>query len=53
MQDKLGVAVSYDNRWGSVVVSCCCEMMLAETRDSSGTERKGNDRSWKPLSSND
>jgi hypothetical protein len=30
--------VSYlDNRWGSAVVSYCCEKLVAEARDSSGT----------------
>jgi hypothetical protein len=40
------------NYWGSVVVSCFCENVVAEAGDSSGTQRKGNVRSWKPLPSN-
>jgi hypothetical protein len=36
---------------GSVVVSCCCENPAAEAGDSSGTQRKGNVRRWKPLPS--
>jgi hypothetical protein len=52
-QDKLGVARSQlENRWGSDVVSCCCEKLVAEAGDSSGTQRKGNVRCWKPLPSN-
>jgi hypothetical protein len=35
-----------DNRWSSVVVSCCC------SRDRLGIQRKKNVRRWKPLSSN-
>jgi hypothetical protein len=34
------------------VVSCCCEKLVAEVRDSSGTERIGNERRCKPLPSN-
>jgi hypothetical protein len=34
-QDKL------DNRWGSAVVSCCCEKLVAKAGDSSGNQRKG------------
>jgi hypothetical protein len=41
-----------DNRWGSVVVSCCCQKLLTETGESSGTQRKGNVRRCKPLPSN-
>jgi hypothetical protein len=26
-----------EDRWGSVLVSCCCEKLVAETGDSSGT----------------
>jgi hypothetical protein len=37
----------------SVVVSCCCEKLVAEAGDSSGTQRKGNFRLWKLLPSND
>jgi hypothetical protein len=33
-------------------VSCCCEKLVAETGDSSGTQRKGNVCRWKPLPSN-
>jgi hypothetical protein len=33
-------------------VSCCCEKLVAEAGDSSGTHRKGNVRSWKPLPNN-
>jgi hypothetical protein len=29
------------------------ELLVAEAGDSSGTQRKGNVRRWKPLSSND
>jgi hypothetical protein len=34
-------------------VSCCCEKMVAEAGDSSGTQRKGNVRRLKPLPNND
>jgi hypothetical protein len=34
---------------GSVVMSCCCEKLVAEDGDSSETQRKGNVRHWKPL----
>jgi hypothetical protein len=44
--------VELEDCCGSVFVSCCCEQLVAEVRDSSGTQRKGNVRSWKPLSSN-
>jgi hypothetical protein len=37
---------------GSAAVSCCCEKLVAETGDSSGTERKRNVRCWKTLPSN-
>jgi hypothetical protein len=40
------------NCWGSVIVSCCCEKLVVGTRDSSGTQRKGNIHHWKPLPSN-
>jgi hypothetical protein len=30
----------------------CCEKLLSEAGDSSGTQRKGNVRSWKPIPSN-
>jgi hypothetical protein len=36
----------------SVFVSCCCEELAAEAGDSSGTQKKGNVRSLKPLSNN-
>jgi hypothetical protein len=39
--------------WGSVIVSCCCEKLVGEAGESSGTQRKGNFLLWKPLSSND
>lgn len=34
----------FENRWGSVVESCCCEWLMAEAGDSSGTLRKGHVR---------
>ncbi|PNF20005.1 hypothetical protein B7P43_G08649, partial [Cryptotermes secundus] len=37
---------------GSVVVSCCCEKLVAQAGDSSGTQRKGNVLRWKQLSNN-
>jgi hypothetical protein len=37
---------------GSVVVSCCCEKLVTETGDSSGTRRKGRP-SLEGLISND
>jgi hypothetical protein len=44
--------VSYcDNCYGSAV-GCFCENLVAETRDSSVTQKKKNSRRWKPLSSN-
>jgi hypothetical protein len=39
------------NRWGSIVVSCC-EKLVAEVGNSSGFQREGNVRRWKPLPSN-
>jgi hypothetical protein len=30
-----------ENRWGSAAVSCCCEKLVAEASDSSGTQTKG------------
>jgi hypothetical protein len=39
------------NCWGSVVVSCCNEDLVAEAGVSSGTQTKGNVRCWKPLRS--
>jgi hypothetical protein len=33
-------------------VSCCCEKLVAETRASSGSQRKMNVHGWKPLPSN-
>jgi hypothetical protein len=33
-------------------VNCCCEMLVVEDGNSSGTQRKGNLCRWKPLSSN-
>jgi hypothetical protein len=36
---------------GSQLRSCCCENLVAETWDSSGTQRKRNVRRWKPLPS--
>jgi hypothetical protein len=38
------VRIQLQNRWGSVVVSCCCGKLAAESGDSSGTQRKGNVR---------
>jgi hypothetical protein len=32
-------------------VSCCCEKLVAEAGDSSGTQRKGNVHRWKTLPS--
>jgi hypothetical protein len=37
----------------SVVVSCCCYKLVAEARDSSGTQSKENVRRWKSLPGND
>jgi hypothetical protein len=58
-QSQLAVAVSgvsglvsySDNHWGSVV-SCCCEKLVAEARDSLGTQRNKNVCHWKLLPSN-
>jgi hypothetical protein len=33
-------------------MSCYCEKLVAEAEDSSETQRKGNIRRWKSLSSN-
>jgi hypothetical protein len=38
--------------WGSVVVSCCCEKLVLEAGDSSGTLREENVCCWKLLPSN-
>jgi hypothetical protein len=40
------------NRFGSAVESCCCEKLLVEAGDSSGTHSRGNVCHWKPLPSN-
>jgi hypothetical protein len=37
----------------SVVVICCCEKLVAEVGDLSGSQRKGNVRRCKPLRDND
>jgi hypothetical protein len=51
--ELIGELVSYiKDCCSSVVVSCCCEKLLSETRDSSGTQRKGNVQLWKPIPSN-
>jgi hypothetical protein len=42
----------FENCWGSVVVSCCCDKLVAEAGDCSGTQRKENVRRWKPILSN-
>jgi hypothetical protein len=36
----------------SVVVSCYCEKLVAEAKDRSGTQKKGNVCRWKLLPSN-
>jgi hypothetical protein len=41
-----------ENSCGSVVVNCCCEKVVADVGDSSGTHRKRDFRRWKPLPSN-
>jgi hypothetical protein len=46
-QGQFAVGVGWcelDNLWVSAVVSCCCEKLVAEAGDSSGTQRKGNVR---------
>jgi hypothetical protein len=40
-QYKLEAAV-LNNRWSTVVVSCCCEKLVAEAGESSGIQKKGN-----------
>jgi hypothetical protein len=53
-EDIVGELVSEsDNSWGSVIVSCCCEKLVAEAGDCLETQRKGNVRCWKPLPDND
>jgi hypothetical protein len=37
---------------GTVVVSCCCYMLVSEAGGSAGTQKKGNIRCWKPLPTN-
>jgi hypothetical protein len=41
-----------DNCWGSDVVSCCCEKLIAEAGDSLGTQKKVTVCHWKSLPSN-
>jgi hypothetical protein len=46
-QGKLGAGVSQlmselKNWWDTVMMSCSCEKLVAEARDSSGTQGKGN-----------
>jgi hypothetical protein len=41
-----------DNSWGSAIMSCCCEKLVAEARDSLGTQKKGNIYHWKLLPNN-
>jgi hypothetical protein len=43
--------LSLEKCCGSVVVNYCCENLEDEAGDSSGTQRKGNIRRWKPLPS--
>jgi hypothetical protein len=38
--------------WGSVVVSCCCEKLVAESGDILQIQRKGNLHIRKPLPNN-
>jgi hypothetical protein len=38
-----------EDRFGSVLESRCCEKPVAEPGDSSGIQRMGNVRRWKPL----
>jgi hypothetical protein len=35
-----------------VIMILCCDKVVAEPEDTSGTQRKGNFRRWKPLPSN-
>jgi hypothetical protein len=44
-----GCLSELENCCGSVLLSCCCEKPVAGAGDSSGTQRKGNIRLWKPL----
>jgi hypothetical protein len=37
---------------GTVIVSSCCEKLIAEARNNSGTQTKANVCCWKPLPSN-
>jgi hypothetical protein len=39
----------WEDCWGSVTVSCCCEKLVAEAVASSVTQGKENARRWKPL----
>jgi hypothetical protein len=44
-EELVGELASYrEDYYGSVVVSCCCEQLVAEPGDSSGIQRKGNVR---------
>jgi hypothetical protein len=47
-----GVLVSELENCFSSNLSCCCEKLLAEVRDSSRNRTKGNVRRWKHLPSN-
>jgi hypothetical protein len=42
-----------ENCCDSVLVNCCCLKLVAEAGNSSGTQRKGKVRLYKPLLSND
>jgi hypothetical protein len=39
--DSVGRFTESDNSWSSVTVSCCCEKLVTETRNRSGSKRKG------------
>jgi hypothetical protein len=45
-------SVCWGTGGGSIVVSCCWEKLVAEDGDSSGTQKKGSVRRWKPLPNN-
>jgi hypothetical protein len=45
------ISIQFDNRWSSVVVSCCCENLLAEKLENSVKQRSRNFRLCKPLAS--
>jgi hypothetical protein len=48
----LTLTLQLENCCGAVVMSCCCENLVAEAENRSGTQSKRKVNLWKPLSRN-